>query len=155
MKKIPITNYFLSLIIGLITVVLVFYIMDRYNNRLTEINFINEVKEADLDYYIAENNNVLIYMTSGKNSRTIDKEFKKYLKNRDIKEKIIYVNLNDVSATFKDKFGKKYVPLSASYKLYINDPTMIFIENGQIEYWLTDIKEFEQIKLFIERSNIK
>ena len=152
MRKIPTKNYFIALVISIATVALVFCLMKIYNGRNVKLDFLTEITEADLDYYIAENNDVLIYMTSGKTTKNIDKEFKKYLKNKEIKNSILYINLNDVSDKFENNFNKKYV---LSSKIEIVDPIMVSIENGVLEDSISKIEEFDDIKHFIERSNVK
>ena len=155
MRKISMKNYIIALVISLFTVLLVFNLMNIYNKRDTKVNFLNEIKEADLDYYIAENTNVIIFMSSGKKSKDIEKQFKKYLDNKDLKDNIIYVDLNEISNKFNQNFSNKYVPKKATYKLEITDPTMMLIENGQMTDWINNIKDFNQIKEFIEGSSIK
>ena len=151
MRKIPIKNYIIALIISLLTVVVVLDLMSIYNNRDTKIKFITEIKDKDVNYYIAENNDTLIYFSSGKKAKNIEKEFKEYLKDKEFN--IIYIDLDDINDNFKRDFISIYVPVS--YKLEITDPSLILIENKQVSNYLTNINDFTQIKDFIERSNIK
>ena len=153
MRKIPIKNYIIAIIISILTVGLVLKLTDIYNSQQHKINFITEISEKDLDYYVAENNDVLIYMTTNRNSKEINKQFKKYLKNKEID--IIYIDLNEVSDDFKDNFRKKYFPKYYSNTFIITDTTLVLIEDGMISKNLYNITDFEQIKEFIERSNIK
>lgn len=152
MRQIPMKNYVIAIIISIITVGLVFYLMNIYNSRDSKIDFIDEVSEKDLDYYVAERSEILIYMTSAKKAKNIEKEFKKYLNKKVSKDNYAYIDLNEVSKDFKDNFNDKY---SKSNKIEITDPSLILIENGRVEDSLINIKEFKQIKDFIERSNIK
>lgn len=151
MRQIPIKNYIIAIIISVLTICLVFYLMNIYNSRDTKINFIDEVSESDIDYYITERSEIIIYMTSAKKSKNIEKEFKKYLKNKTSKDNYAYIDLNNVKKDFKDNFINKY----SENKIVITDPSLILIENSKIKDSLTNIKEFDQIKQFIERSNIK
>lgn len=151
MRQIPIKNYIIAIIISVLTICLVFYLMNIYNSRDTKINFIDEVSESDIDYYITERSEIIIYMTSAKKAKNIEKEFKKYLKNKTSKDNYAYIDLNNVKKDFKDNFINKY----SENKIVITDPSLILIENSKIKDSLTNIKEFDQIKQFIERSNIK
>ena len=76
MRKIPMKNYIIACLITIVTVFTVFTLMNIYNKREVKLDFLTEVKEADLNYYIAENSDVYIYMTTGKNLKTLIKNLK-------------------------------------------------------------------------------
>ena len=153
MRQIPMKNYVIAIIISVITVGLVFYLMNLYNNRDNKIKYINEVTETDLDYYIAENNDTFIYMTTNKNNKKLNKEFKKYLKNKELN--IIYVDLNNVSGHLKKDFINKYYPKHYSSTFVITDSSFVVIEDSKIAAGVSKVTDFKQVKDVIERSNVK
>lgn len=80
MKKIPLKNYFIVGFLIIFTIFLTFYLMKKYDSvKVKEINFVSEVKENELDSYITERQEVIIYMASS-NNKGLD-TFNKDLKN--------------------------------------------------------------------------
>ena len=59
MKKIPFKNYIYVFFIIIITILVVFKLMDIYNKN-NKIDFITEVKEQDLQQFVLEKNDVFI-----------------------------------------------------------------------------------------------
>ena len=146
MKEIPIKNYIITIIISLLTIVLVFSLMNKYNTRNNKLLFLSEVKEDNLNEFITEKNDIIIYFSKNKH-KELDSELEKYLQNNEVKNNIIYVDLNNVSKHFDDDFSKNY----STTLIDIKDPTLVIIEDKKVTNYLSDMQNINDIKNFIER----
>ncbi len=135
-------KYLLAIIISVITVVLVFGLMNIYNSN-KKLVFLTEVKQADLGQFITEKNDIIIYLTKN-NNKELTKSLEEYLENNEIKNNIIYIDLNAVDKNFENELEQ----YGASIKL--NDPTIINIVNGKVANYDNNIEGIEEIKEFLE-----
>lgn len=150
MKKIPIKNYIYAFLIIVVTLLLVFKLMDIYKKN-NKIDFITKVNENDLQQFILEKNDVFIYFSKN-NNKVLEQDLKKYLDNNEIKNDIIYVDLNDTSKDFEKKFNNNFMEVTSSAYINITNPTLIYIEDGKINDVLVEIKNIDEIKSFIGRN---
>ena len=150
MKKIPIKNYIYAFVIVVVTLLLVFKLMDIYKKN-NKIDFITKVNENDLQQFILEKNDVFIYFSKN-NNKVLEQDLKKYLDNNEIKNDIIYVDLNDTSKDFETKFNNNFMEVTSSAYINIINPTLIYIEDGKINDVLVEIKNIDEIKSFIGRN---
>ena len=165
MKKIPKKNYIILVLIILATLFLVFFIRDRYiskkeyNSKTNErIDFIFEIKEDELESYLMENREVVIYMASSSDNNVVNFEYelKQYVKEEQLGKEVVYINLNNVSKDFFDKFKDKYfsVNLKASKTDLIKQPNMLIVENGKvvsIMYNTNKIINIEDTKTYLNK----
>ena len=165
MKKIPKKNYIILVLIILATLFLVFFIRDRYiskkeyNSMTNErIDFIFEIKEDELESYLMENREVVIYMASSSDNNVVNFEYelKQYVKEEQLGKEVVYINLNNVSEDFFDKFKDKYfsVNLKASKTELIKQPNMLIVENGKvvsIMYNTNKIINIEDTKTYLNK----
>ena len=151
MKKIPIKNYMLVIAISVITVLLVFYLIGIYNKG-NKLDFITEVKEKKLSQYVIENNNIYIYFSKG-NNKELEKNFEQYLINNEVKSNLIYVDLNSTSKDFNSKFNNDFIEVTSSIRIELKNPSLVYLENGKVIDFTTDIQTIDDIKYFIERNN--
>lgn len=126
MRKIPTKNYVILsfLAIGVVIVCLVFSkVYKTTNNKeytpvIKEV--ITEIKYDDLDNYLQENLDVVLYINDGsvKSNRSFEKKIKKTITNNGISRYFVYIE--------KDK------NLVDKYKLNSNTPIFIAYQNGVI-----------------------
>lgn len=150
MKKIPFKNYICAFLITIMTLFVVFNLIEIYNNN-NKIDFMTEVKEEELQQYIVENNNIFIYFSKG-NNKKIEDELEKYLENNEIKNDIIFVNLDKVSKDFELKFNSSYKEVTSSVYYNLKNPTIVSIKSGKIVNYLNKLNNIDDIKQFIERN---
>lgn len=150
MKKIPFKNYIYVFFIIIITILVVFKLMDIYNKN-NKIDFITEVKEQDLQQFVLEKNDVFIYFSKS-NNKKIEQELKKYLDNNEIKNDIIYVDLNNTSKDIETKINNNFKEISSTNYISIKNPTILYIADGKINDVLIEINNIDDIKQFIERN---
>ncbi len=140
-KKIPTKNYLIVLVLAVIVVILTLYINAWYKtyqeNKLSISPFSGVVEEVDINEInltLAEMNEVILYVgyTNDKSIYDMEKRLLKYIKNNDLVDKFIYV---DVTDCMKDK---KYVEIlkntfSEKSEEIKEVPMLIFVKNGKAE----------------------
>lgn len=155
MKKIPLKNYLIVLILSVATVFLTFYFANNYkkNKIVQKINFLSEIKQNELNSYISERSDVIIFMTYIDNDDLI-KNLKKYLKENELKSEFVYIDLNEVNNNFYNEFYVNYVNEASNKSFEIKNSTLVFIENGTINSYINNIKYIEQVKSFFESNEL-
>ena len=114
MRKIPTGNYFFAVLIMIITLVLTFTLAKFYYNSTNiedreYLTFLSEVKPDELNNYIVDNHDVMIYMTDSENSdKKIDSSVEKILTKSDHVKEVVYLNLSGLNSEFYDTFSSKY-----------------------------------------------
>ena len=157
MKKIPLKNYFIVGFLIIFTIFLTFYLMKKYDSvKVKEINFVSEVKENELDSYITERQEVIIYMASSNNKEldTFNKDLKKYTEDKNLKDLYVYLDLKNVSSNFYNKFNIKYLKEADNSVFNIKEPTFVIIRNGKMDGYLNNINSIEQVKEFFKKNEV-
>ncbi len=157
MKKIPLKNYFIVGFLIIFTIFLTFYLMKKYDSvKVKKINFVSEVKENELDSYITERQEVIIYMASSNNKEldTFNKDLKKYTKDKNLKDLYVYLDLKNVSSNFYNKFNIKYLKEADNSVFNIKEPTFVIIRNGKMDSYLNNINSIEQVKEFFKKNEV-
>ena len=101
MRDIPKKNYFILLIMMLFVITITIALMNIYNNRIKKTsimyNYLSEIKENDLDAYLIENPNIIIYMADkyDLSNSQIEKKLKKQMIKNNINDYFVFLNLND------------------------------------------------------------
>lgn len=140
MKKIPVKNYVIAVVIILLTLVLTFWLSYQYkNSQNTTDNYIlqlSEILPSEVDNYIIDNGDIVIYVTDRTNLE-LDKKVESRLTKSEQPISISYLNLNGVTEDFYVNFKEKY--------------------HGDIKpYSLIIIKENRVIKIIdINKNNVK
>jgi len=97
-------NYLIYVLIILASVLLVVYLRtwyraySLYQLTIPVINgYLHEIKYDELDNYILENSNFVLYMCTSNDEecREYEREFRKIVRMNNLKDQIIYLNLND------------------------------------------------------------
>ena len=148
MREIPKKNYIIMLIIAVSVVLLTLISCDIYNTkyRKTSIltSYLSEIKMKDLDTYLMEKPNSIIYI-SNKSATNTEQELK-------LKDKLIELNITDyivylnIDKTNIKKFNKKF-----KSNIKIDElPIIVIIEDNKItkEYSIDsiDLIEIGEIK---------
>ncbi len=141
--KIPKKNYIVSILIIIATILSVLLIRDKYLEQKEydsmtneRIDFMFEIKEDELESYLMENREVVIYMASSSDESIVNFELslKDYVLKQQLGKDMVYINLNNVSNKFLDKLKDKYFSdeLKNSDISLGNYPNMLIVENGVI-----------------------
>lgn len=150
MRDVPKKNYIVLTLIALGVIVLCFVFMNMYNKNNKDIyesvvkDIINEIKYEDLDNYLQENPEVVLYINdSSKKNSNIEENLKDLIVENNIQQCVVYIekdnsiveklNLNSNSPIFIAYKDGKMVEI-LSQKKYTNDEIKnFFLRNGVIE----------------------
>lgn len=147
MRKVPLKNYIIMSIILIAIVITTIFLANIYNNRFTKTsimyNYLSEIKKKDIDTYLLEKPNIILYVSDKYDisNEKIEEKIKNNIIKYNAKEYFVYLDLNDNNKDFIDTLNKKY-------NGHINKqiPLIIIIEEGKIintyyELENVDIKE--------------
>lgn len=161
-KKISKKNYIALALLFLAVLTLTLYLKrwsdvykeDKLNNSpLTEK--IEEVNLNETSTVISEMNEVIIYIgkTSDKNNYNMEKRILKYFTNKNILDKMIYINVTnnkDYQATLNNIF-----PETKNYKT--EAPIIIYLKSGKVVDILTNNNEIiytDDLDKFLNKNEI-
>ena len=157
-------NYIITLILFIACFGLVLYLRELYRVNEAEQKkipviqgYISEIYSDDLEHYIMDNPNGVIYMciANDENCRTFEREFKKLLKKDEYNDNLAYLNLMDVDQNkFLEEFNSKYI---YRVKLSKDYPAFVLFEEGKVKSILQDKSrklDIVKVKHFLELSEI-
>ncbi len=165
MRAVPIKNYLFLGLLSVVTVLVVLYMANWYKaskeyylESSVMTNFLGEIKETELENYILENPEVVIYISSDAEDTT--KKFEKKLKDYIIKEEIashfIYLNCSNVSTDFMDRFQKKYFKGSLQ-NVYLPYPNLLIVHDKQVVdilYKLNQTPDIKDAERFLKKNGV-
>ena len=160
MKNIKIQNYLLLIVILIGSTLLAFKIIDNYKlqeeekNSQTELDdVLAEIKWADIESYINDNVDAIIYLSdlSNENKDNFEKNFKKLITAHDLGTMIVFLDMSEIN-------DDDYAVLESYFKAdeynNLDNPeyrSLIIFSEGIIDYVLTtevsdtSIESFENI----------
>jgi len=164
-RVIPVKNYFIIAFIFVLTIGLVFFFRNWYNSYKTYEDslpvlsgILSEVRYNEIDNYINDNRDVVIYISSSddSNSRVVDKKLKKLIEKEHLKDRIVYYNITDVIDKEKliDDFNNNY---SVNENIY-SYPAIVILEDGKILDFRCKTKgddlTIKDVKSFLEKYQV-
>ncbi len=157
MKKIPLKNYFILGIILASSIFIVLYINKLYlstkNNDNILNGFIKEIKTQEIDNYIIENPNFIIYLGYKNNdNKSFEKKFKKLVTKYDLQKDIVFIDISQFNDETFNKFCKKYAD-----KLLEKDSSLIIVDNQKVIDVLDITKgnnDIELVKMFFKKNGV-
>lgn len=157
MKKIPLKNYFILGIILASSIFIVLYINKLYlstkNNDNILNGFIKEIKIQEIDNYIIENPNFIIYLGYKNNdNKSFEKKFKKLVTKYDLQKDIVFIDISQFNDETFNKFCKKYAD-----KLLKKDSSLIIVDNQKVIDVLDITKgnnDIELVKMFFKKNGV-
>lgn len=163
-RKIPLKNYILLAVTLIITIVLVIYFYmwkktyeENKINSVVMDKYIQEINYNELNDYLIENKNTVIYSSVVGNTKTkkFEEKLGKLIEDNSLSNSIIYLNLTD---ELKDKNIKKEI--LENYKELnnnIKDPLIIIFSNNKITsiYNIKDNNyDIDNLKKYLEKEEI-
>lgn len=157
-------NYIILFILFIACFGLVLYLRELYKVNEAEQKkipviqgYISEIYNDDLEHYIMDNPNGVIYMciANDENCRVFEREFKKLLKKNEYNDNLVYLNLTDVDQDkFLEEFNGKYI-----YKVKLSKeyPAFVLFEDGKVKAILQEKNkklDIVKVKHFLELSEI-
>ena len=143
-RKIKPKNYIILGAIFLATLALVFLLRFwyiSYQNYQLSIPVLKdtlmEITHDELDHYITANPDAVIYIevSEDENSREVAKDLKEVIKERNLANKVVYLNISsieDKDAFFTD-FSKKYL----EGEVLTNYPALVLFLDGKIDAYVS------------------
>lgn len=114
MRKIPLKNYLIYLVICIITFALLFFFVARVHNMEIEkksdlSGFVHQLPNEDtlinLKNYAIDNPNFFLYISNHNGGSSFEKDFKNYILSCNLKESIVYLNgWNKLNTKFVKNF---------------------------------------------------
>ncbi len=158
MKKIPLKNYFLLVLLIAVSVIVVLYCVNWYSRMQKKASilpeYISEIKYDEIDNFAVENPNFIIYLSSKEDNKLekFETELKGFLIDNDLSQDFIYMDMDQ----FKfEEFMQKYKNID-NYKLD-DDIVMIIFENQKVRDIFTakisDIN-MENVKKFLQNNEV-
>lgn len=159
-------NYIILIVIFLVCIGFVLYLCNLYKvyedyQKETPVirGAIEEIVPEDLEHYVLDTSVTAIYMCTSYQDqcRSFEKDFKKYLKQREWNNEIVYLNLSDLDQEeFVESFNNQY-PYKKG-KLTVNYPAFVLFEDGKVTGILQakDDKKLTitKVKQFLEMNEV-
>ncbi len=114
MKKISTVNYIIAFVITVITFGITYaaakaYILYRSYEQENYMNYLSQVMPEEIDNYIIENHDLIIYITNSSTTNIeLDKQVKKVLVDNNYVKDTIYLDLNSADEEVINNFSNKY-----------------------------------------------
>lgn len=169
MRQIKFRNYIILAVIIILTVVAVLALKRIYENNQEyeaktneRLDILYEVKEDDLESYLVENRDIVIYISNAKqlDIETFENEFKNYIAENELSKEIVYLNLDMVSSKFYKNLENKYLIdyLKGKKSIIEEQENLLIIEEGKIKAILYEGKtsiSMNDIKKFLQENDVK
>ena len=133
MRKVPFKNYIIAIIIMVITILATLISANLYRDSadIKNKNYLNtfqEIKIDEIDNYIVETHDVMIYMTDRElSNKKIDRDFESIITKNDKKEYVVFLNLFGLDDTELNELAKKY----NINKELLKSNTLVFFKEGK------------------------
>ena len=150
MRKIPLKNYIIYMVVVIVTVAISFYIVALFNQNkeyyennsilkdiLSEIIIKKDLTiNENFDNYLLEKSDLIVYISSGKNKniKSFENEFKKYVIEHKLEDDIVYINLDNTNKDFVTDFLHIFSSNEElkNYQINIKQPIFIVFKDGKI-----------------------
>ena len=106
MRKVPVKNYVIAVIIMIVTILLTFICANIYRDSvdLKNKNYLNSlsvINKDEIDNYVVEAHDIMIYMTDRElTNKKIDRDFESIITKNDKKEYVVFLNLSGLDESF-------------------------------------------------------
>lgn len=116
-RIIPIKNYIILGFVVVATMLLLFYLVSSYQKRKayessmnTRMNFLSEVKESELQNYILDNHDAIIYISDSTDDsyRVFENQLKKLILEYNLTKDIVYMDSYKISYDFLENLQKQF-----------------------------------------------
>ncbi|MEG0826257.1 MAG: DUF6568 family protein [Bacilli bacterium] len=132
-KEIPRKNYYIVSIILIATLLIVITFVHFYKefikNEILMTDTIKEIKEVDLENFIIENPDIIIYLSNG-TSKNFEKKFVNLIKENGLSKEIYYFN------RYNKKVNQIFKPYLNNNESLLEIDNIILFENGKIKHIL-------------------
>lgn len=165
-KEISSRNYFIVIVVSILTIVIVLYIRSfiiNYRANVSDVSVlhtkVSEVNINELDYYTNEATDSILYFsyTGDKDVYNMEKKLLKEIEKKGLTEKIIYVDITELLTDYKYiNILKEKFP---NVKDQINKaPIFIYIKSGQaVEAFSSELKmlDYKMLNKIVNKYEIE
>ena len=166
-KEIPLKNYFILILVILLTILKVIYMRDWYNaykkfyaknSVMTKV--VREIKNDEISNYILENQKFILYVSSGRNTniKSFEDEFKNLIQKMDLGENVLYMNLDEVDVSdFYNSLNSYASSTKVKNQIVSSDASMYVFTDGKLTMLLNNVNNYSMKRLesIIDRWEIK
>ncbi|NLL44984.1 MAG: hypothetical protein GX247_04910 [Mollicutes bacterium] len=142
-RDIPLKNYFILGIIVIVTVILTFYLASWYKTskgyqmqNAVITNVLSAIRVEDIDNYLIDNPNIIIYIASSKDEKIKDfeKDFKKFILKHEIIDEFVYLDTSTITNDNDyQKIEKHFSTTLAKITKKINNKTnLLIVRDGKV-----------------------
>ena len=162
-RKIPFKNYIIISVILIISVAIVVYLANwyqttnmYYKNISIIADFIKEVKVSEIDNYITENPDFVIYLANKNEILNVkfEKSLKKLITKNDLQKQFIFV---DKSAFDNENFREFITKHGNDIEEFSLNDCIIIIDNQQIKDLIIINESFhdaKMVELFLKENGV-
>ena len=135
-RKIPTRNYLIVIVIILVTILLALSISNyfrkkiEYQNQTNITSYLSEIKIEELDNFLTENHDVMIYLVDSNNSTKLQNKVKKIILNYNYNKDMVVLNTSSDSESIFNLLKKKYSNPNQNSKYMTN--SILIIKEGKI-----------------------
>lgn len=150
MREIPKKNYFILFIVIVLSLLIAFYFRkwykayeDSYLSKSIVGNYLFQINYKELDNYLVENQSAIIYVSKVGNEkiRNFEKKFINAINQNDLKNKILYLNLNNYKGDTNDKY-------TINDKDITSVPNISVFKNGKLDdIYVIDVDGYNMEKI--------
>lgn len=114
MKEIPKKNYYILAILLVVTIALTLLLFNLYSTKERLVSnfyeYSNKITVEEFDQFMTENSDVIIYISDkyDLSKEKIENKLSKKIDEFNLKHNLIYIDKNDIDATFFKKIKKMY-----------------------------------------------
>lgn len=150
MREIPKKNYFILFIVIVLSLLIAFYFRkwykayeDSYLSKSIVGNYLFEINYKELDNYLVENQSAIIYVSKVGNEkiRNFEKKFINAINQNDLKNKILYLNLNNYKGDINNKYTINDMNITSV-------PNISVFKNGKLDdIYVIDVDGYNMEKI--------
>ena len=165
-KKVSSRNYFIVLVVSVLTVALIVYVRSfviSYRNNISSVSIfkdnVQSVNVNDLDFAILETGEAILYVSYTGNLKvnSMEKTLYKKINDENIKEKFIYLDVSDYMEDLEyiDILKEKFSNIESEIN---TAPLFIYIKDGKaVEAMSSELKiiDYKVFNKLLEKYDIE
>lgn len=128
MRQVPIKNYVIAIVLIVLTVCVSLYVSKMYkvSNKID-----NEISFANLENYLYENPNVIIYLKNDSYLK-FENNFEKVIYDHSLNSQVISVDLSLLNSEDRKNFYNKYCSELIDFNNLFSVPNIILVKDGKV-----------------------
>ncbi len=163
-SEVTLKKYIIVILLFIITILMGLYVINYYNDSKNYKNseekimsFLPEIDSVNLNNYIIDNHEAIIYMSDSNDVsiRNFEFKLKKYFIKENLEKTVLYLDANELDSNFYEDFRSKY---GSNYNINSNNiPCIIIIENDIVKSVLckdNNNLEINDVKKFFKDNGV-